>query len=167
MINSAHQKLRRTAATLWIALVLLLPTLAAAESKADETTKANTGFAATTRSAGLGGAGDIATIAGGIVRSLLGLVGVIFLLLVVYAGFLWTTAGGNQEQVGKAKKIIVAAVIGAVLVFGAYTIADFALTALTRTDIVGVEEGGDFDINDIGVEECPDDDCSGRDLLED
>jgi hypothetical protein len=122
--------------------MFLIPSLVFAEGKTkDDVTKGGTGFSATTKAAGLSGTADIATIAGGLIRGLLGLVGVIFLLLMVYAGFLWTTAGGNQDRVDKAKKIIVAAVIGAVLVFSAYTITDFVLVSLVGTEIIGGEEG--------------------------
>jgi len=161
MINPLSSKhLSRWLLSVWIAVAVLMPTLAKAG------TTLNTGFDKTKSESGLEGA-DVATIVGGIINGLLGLIGVIFLVLLVYAGFLWSMAGGNQERVAKAKKIIVGAVIGMILVLSAYTIADFALITLSRTDIVGTEEVGEFDIDDMGIEECPDGDCSGLDLIED
>jgi hypothetical protein len=146
MIDFIRQNTRRIKLMIISGIMFLIPSLVFAEGKTkDDVTKGGTGFSATTKAAGLSGTADIATIAGGLIRGLLGLVGVIFLLLMVYAGFLWTTAGGNQDRVDKAKKIIVAAVIGAVLVFSAYTITDFVLVSLVGTEIIGGEggEGGE------------------------
>jgi hypothetical protein len=98
---------------------------------------AGTGLTQTQSSSGLGNA-DVATVAGGIVRALIGLLGAIFLVLIVYAGLLWGTSAGNSERVGKAKQIIVAAVIGLILVMAAYTIADFAIVSL-----IGAGGGGE------------------------
>ena len=65
---------------------------------------------------------------GRIIQSLLGFVGVILLVVVVYAGFLWITAGGNDEQVKKAKTWIKNAVIGMFLIFAAFIITSFIVT---------------------------------------
>jgi len=59
------------------------------------------------------------------IRYALQVVGIIFLVLMVYAGFLWMTAGGNEENVDKAKKLIMAAVIGIAIVLAAYSITYF------------------------------------------
>jgi uncharacterized membrane protein YdfJ with MMPL/SSD domain len=50
----------------------------------------------------------------------LGLLGVLFLVLMIYAGYMWMTAHGNEEKVQKAKNIIVQVLIGIVVVVGAY-----------------------------------------------
>ena len=48
--------------------------------------------------------------------------GVIFLGLMIYAGYLWMLARGNEQEVERAKNIIIAAVIGLVVVLSAYAI---------------------------------------------
>lgn len=55
------------------------------------------------------------------------ILGVIFFGLVVYGGFLWLYAGGNDEQVTKAKKIITRAVIGLLVVIFAGAITQFIM----------------------------------------
>ncbi|MFA6306522.1 MAG: hypothetical protein WCV70_01355 [Patescibacteria group bacterium] len=50
--------------------------------------------------------------------------GVIFLGLMIYAGFLWMLARGNEQEVAKAKNIIIYAVIGLAVVLGAYAITE-------------------------------------------
>lgn len=63
----------------------------------------------------------------GIVYSLLG---VVALVLVVYAGFLWLFSQGNQEKIGKALGILKSSIIGLAILFSAYLITAFIITAL-------------------------------------
>ena len=65
-----------------------------------------------------------------ITKALLGLVGAIFFILILYGGFKWMTAGGNDENIKKAKKLIVSAVIGLAIVTAAYSIAYFISSAI-------------------------------------
>jgi Zn-dependent protease with chaperone function len=65
-----------------------------------------------------------------IVSILLGFLGIIAILIVLYGGFTWMIAGGNEEKVGQAKKIISAGVIGLVIIFISYAIATFVINQL-------------------------------------
>ncbi|PIR92378.1 hypothetical protein COU01_01910, partial [Candidatus Falkowbacteria bacterium CG10_big_fil_rev_8_21_14_0_10_44_15] len=56
--------------------------------------------------------------------------GIIFLVLVLYAGFLWMTAAGNEDQVTKAKSILTTSIIGIVIIVAAYAIVTFVLDAI-------------------------------------
>lgn len=67
---------------------------------------------------------------GSAVRVLLSLTGIIFTGLMVYAGFLWMTAKGDESKVEKAQEIIKAAIIGWVVTIGAYSITDFVVPAI-------------------------------------
>ena len=62
-----------------------------------------------------------------VIRTLLSFLGIIFVLLIIYAGFLWMTAAGAEEKIGKAKAIMVSAIIGLVIVLSAYSITIFVL----------------------------------------
>lgn len=64
------------------------------------------------------------------IRSALSLIGIILVVIVIYAGFTWMTAGGNEEKVTKAKKWLTNAVIGIVITMLAYGIAEFVLTTV-------------------------------------
>jgi cation transporter-like permease len=75
--------------------------------------------------AGTSDSGDVQTIVGKVINAALTMVGMIFLVLMVYAGYLWMTARGEADQVEKAKSIITAAIIGLVLVVSAYAISVF------------------------------------------
>ena len=70
-------------------------------------------------------------IIGVIIGVILSFVGVVFLLLTIYGGYLWMTASGNEEQVQKAKKIIRNSIIGLLIVFAAYAITAFVGSVLS------------------------------------
>ncbi len=81
------------------------------------------------KGAGLGTLGqqkDPRTIIAQIIRVALSLLGMVFFVLMIYAGYLWMTAGGNDEQVTKAKTLLFQATIGAAIIFAAYSITTFA-----------------------------------------
>lgn len=67
---------------------------------------------------------------GSIVNVALGLLGVIFMILIIYSGFKWMTAGGSEEDVKKAQQTMKNAVIGLVVVMAAWVIYYFIDTAL-------------------------------------
>ena len=68
--------------------------------------------------------------ASSIIKTVLSLLGFIFVVLIIYAGILWMTAGGKEEQVKKAGNIITRAVIGLVIVVLAYAITYFVFANL-------------------------------------
>lgn len=65
-----------------------------------------------------------------IIRIVLGTLGIITVILVIYAGFLYMGAQGDVTKVAKAKKIITNAVIGLVIIFSSYSIASWILGRL-------------------------------------
>jgi len=48
--------------------------------------------------------------------------GVVFLGLMIYGGYIWMMARGNEQEVARAKNIIIYAVIGLAVVLAAYAI---------------------------------------------
>ncbi len=56
------------------------------------------------------------------IRIFLGILGIIAVVLMLYAGFQWMTAGGNSEQIGTAKSIMINATIGLAIILSAYAI---------------------------------------------
>lgn len=67
----------------------------------------------------------VATKLGDIIGLVLSFIGVLFLILTIYGGINWMTAGGNEQKVQKAKTIIINAIIGLLIVLSAYTITSF------------------------------------------
>ena len=66
-------------------------------------------------------------ILGKVVQAALSFVGVIFLSLTIYGGFLWMLARGEEAKIDKAKDIVKGAVIGLVITVGAYSITAFVV----------------------------------------
>lgn len=64
-------------------------------------------------------------------RWIFGLLGSFALVMFVYGGFVWVLSGGNPERVKKGRNIVVAAVVGLVIAFGAYILIGFLLDALS------------------------------------
>jgi hypothetical protein len=78
---------------------------------------------------GLGDADLTDTIAQ-IIRIALGFLGVIAVVIILLGGFKWMTAGGNDEKVKTAKKLIFSGIIGLVIVISAYAIASFVIDSI-------------------------------------
>ncbi len=76
---------------------------------------------------------SLETTIGNMINGALGFVGIIFLVLMIYAGYLWMTAAGNEEQVAKAKKLIRAAIIGIIIVTFSYAITGFVIELLIES----------------------------------
>lgn len=78
---------------------------------------------------GLPGAngGSLTGVIGGMINAVLGLVGVVFFVLLIYAGFMWMTAAGNEDKIKKAKTILVSSIIGLAIILAAYTITTFVV----------------------------------------
>ncbi len=75
------------------------------------------------------GAVPLALRVGVVFNTMLMLVGIVFLMITVYSGIQWMMAGGNEENIEKAKTRIVRATIGVAIVLGAWIITQFALNA--------------------------------------
>jgi TRAP-type C4-dicarboxylate transport system permease small subunit len=80
----------------------------------------------------LKGETDISLIVGRIIRIILGFLGLILVILILYAGFLWMTSGGNEEKIKKARQIISTAITGLAIVVLSYAIANFILQRLVE-----------------------------------
>jgi len=65
-----------------------------------------------------------------LIKVALQFLGIIFLVLILYAGFLWLTSAGNEDKISKAKKIMAAAIIGSAIILTAYIITSFVLNQL-------------------------------------
>lgn len=69
-------------------------------------------------------------ILGNIISTFFGLLGAIFIILMVYAGYNWMTARGDESKVEKAISTIQKAVIGLIITVGSYAIWNFIFHAL-------------------------------------
>lgn len=94
------------------------------------------GLGSTARSAGLdtvGSTSDVTQFIGQVIGTALSMIGILFFLLMIYAGLRWMTARGNSELTQKAQDTIVAATIGMVIVLASYAITTFVFNAVPAT----------------------------------
>ena len=93
----------------------------------------DTGLTSTASQAGLGASpADLSVVIGTVIKTALGVVGVVFLVLMVYAGYIWMIARGDEAKVEKAKDTIVNCIIGIVIIVGAYAITSYIVTQLNQ-----------------------------------
>lgn len=72
----------------------------------------------------------IPILAGRIINTILGIVGSLALLMFIYGGITWMTAGGNEQRVKKGRDILSWAVLGLLVIFASYAILKFIFQAL-------------------------------------
>ncbi len=77
-----------------------------------------------------GGPQPISVYAANLVKGFLTLIGILFVVLLIYGGFLYMTSQGKDEQVKKAKNTLTASVIGLVIIVSGYTITYFITSTL-------------------------------------
>ena len=85
---------------------------------------------------------DPRLIAARVINMALGLIGIIMLVLIIYAGFLWMTSGGNEEQVTRAKTMIRNAIVGVIIILMSWALTTFVINALLNATTGGGGAGG-------------------------
>lgn len=108
--------------------LLPLPTLAANNPFETGKNLAN----AVGQNAGIASNTDLPTIVGRIINVVLGFLGIVFLVLLIYAGFQWMTAQGDEGKVKTARSMISQAVVGLVVIVAAFAISNFVLSSLVN-----------------------------------
>ncbi|MBT4153151.1 MAG: hypothetical protein HOE53_00715 [Candidatus Magasanikbacteria bacterium] len=68
-------------------------------------------------------------LAGRIIANALSLLGVLFFIIIVYAGFIWMTARGDETLINKAKESVTAAIIGVVVILVAYAVTNLVFNS--------------------------------------
>ena len=73
---------------------------------------------------------DLKSGIGELINVALGFLGIVAVIIILFGGFKWMTAGGNDEKVGEAKRLIIAGIIGLAIILSAYAITTFVLESL-------------------------------------
>ena len=127
---------QKTVITLGVFLVAVFSIITPFSSVHAQTTSLNVSEGLSDIQGQTGLSGDLGKIIGNIVNIVFGLIGAIIFILFFYAGYLWMTAAGNEEQVENAKRIIKNAIIGAFVVLCSYALAQGVMY------LFGVGRGG-------------------------
>ncbi len=75
-------------------------------------------------------ANDLQSTSINFLQWVLGLLGLVAVVLIVYGGLVWMTAAGNEDRIRKAKEILRGAVIGLVIVLLAWSIFLFVFNSV-------------------------------------
>ncbi|MFH1661947.1 MAG: pilin [Candidatus Falkowbacteria bacterium] len=73
---------------------------------------------------------DVRTIVGNVIKVFLTFIGIIFVILILLAGYKWMTSQGNENTIGEAKSQIKSSIIGLAIIISAYAITTFVAIAL-------------------------------------
>lgn len=76
------------------------------------------------------GTQDVRVTVANIIRVVLGILGIVVTLIIIAGGFRWMTAGGNEESVAQAKRIISAGVIGLLIIVVAYALSTWIFSVI-------------------------------------
>lgn len=76
-----------------------------------------------------GGEGDLKDLLKTILNFFLGFLGFVMVVMIIYGGVLYVTSAGNEENVGKAKKILLYCAIGTLLIFISFAFVNTLLGA--------------------------------------
>ncbi|RLC39037.1 hypothetical protein DRH27_00740 [Candidatus Falkowbacteria bacterium] len=74
---------------------------------------------------GIGSGEGVGQIAELVIEGFLSVLGVIFIILMIVAGYNWMSAAGDEQKVQKAKDTILRAIIGLIILVSAYAITYF------------------------------------------
>ncbi len=83
------------------------------------------------------------------INAILGLVGSVFVVLIIWSGFRWMTSAGNTDQIKKAKETMVSSVIGLAIIIASYVISYTILTVLVEGRLPGGGGGGKSDLDSL------------------
>jgi hypothetical protein len=137
------------------ASLVLMPVMASAQLTAE-----NTGLSGAAAGTGLAtsctGSECLLSIIGNVINLVLGFLGVVLLVMLLYAGFLWMSSGGDTKGVQAAKTMITNAVAGVIIVAVSYAITAFVLGQLATI-------AGDSGTGEAagGADSCASFDCVG------
>ena len=62
-----------------------------------------------------------------IIKVFLGFIGLIAVIIIIWGGFRWMNAGGNDDELKKSKQIIIRALIGLAIIIASYAITEFTV----------------------------------------
>ena len=129
----SHKAFTKNSITLGLCVSLMGMILCMQPVSADITIPSDYGIDTVATNANLEKEGSLPVITGRVVGAGLSFIGVAFFILMVYAGFLWMTAHGNEEQVKKAQSTLIGATIGMLIVLGSYAITKFIFESVEST----------------------------------
>ena len=106
-------------------VLLALPVVALGQASLGLEVGASTGL----------GSRDLKETISAVLNVLLGFLGIIAVIVILLGGFKWMTAGGSEDKVGEAKKLIGAGIVGLVIILAAYAIAVYVINTISSATV--------------------------------
>ena len=106
--------------------IIILPAIAADPSGLLE----ETGLTKAAQEAGLERQDTPASFIGIILGALAYLASTLLLILIIYGGYMWMTAGGNEEKVRQGQKYVIWAILGYLVIGISYILVNFIINIL-------------------------------------
>ncbi len=75
---------------------------------------------------------NLPEIIANLVGYVLSFIALIAVIMIIFGGFQWLTAAGDDERISSAKRTISSAIIGLVIVFLAWSIVSFVIGGITN-----------------------------------
>jgi type IV secretory pathway VirB2 component (pilin) len=75
---------------------------------------------------------DIKQTIQNIIRIILGFLGIVVIVAIIFGGFKMLTSAGDSDKMGDGRKIVTAGAIGLIIILAAYAISNFVITSLQR-----------------------------------
>ena len=88
-----------------------------------------------------GNSNNIFNLVQTVINVFLSIIGVLLLVYILYAGYNWMTAQGEEEKVTKAKETIQRAIVGVIIIIAAYAISMFVMSRLEKGTLKGASAG--------------------------
>ena len=126
---------KRIALSLVLAMVIFLSSFfignevgfAAGDGGEEAPSLLQTGLTNSAKESGLETETTVGVMVGRAISTLLRFLGLVFIILIIYAGIVWMTAGGKEENTKKAKRFMVSATIGLAITLMAYQITSYII----------------------------------------
>lgn len=78
---------------------------------------------------------SLAASVGAVIQIFLSILGIAFMIYMIWAGYNWMTAHGNEEKLNKSKAALRGAIIGMLIVLGAYALTIGVLSRVSQVTI--------------------------------
>ncbi len=81
---------------------------------------------------------DVRLVVANIIKIFLGFMGIIFLVLIIYGGFIWMTASGQEDKINKARSLLITGIIGLIIVVSSFAIAELITDKIFMATVASI-----------------------------
>lgn len=86
------------------------------------------------------GTTDPRMIAGNLIGTFISYLGILVVLIVVWAGFKWMISGGKEEKIKDAKMTLINMIFGLLVILSAYSIVNFVIKSISSANGVPLKQ---------------------------